>query len=375
MSQYPTYNHDRPSHANKEIKYVRQGHPLNVQQPDPRGPRGYSSNGSLRTINRYPPSAQIQTPYPPPQRAPQYKQSVYTRSVYSAAPGYPVKQGSCPPLHSFAQSPAEEYEATSNTMRKTAPHGIANKNPGTLGTESQAFAEGTEPRPLSAPTPENPPEDEVLNLMNYKKNELEVMEDLEKPAKKGRGVWPCCCCPGCCSRKVCVITTFLTCMIIGVVIWLLYPKVPSSSIETIQLSGSPQVNNEQLPYFFNATLIIRVSMNNYNLIPITLSKLEAVGYDSNTNSEIGKGIAEHVSLPGQRVTSFEFPYVLTYFFGNVSDPTWIHLARSCVPTLVNFPDRSAMAVRFMASMWFPILSWTGWVPKVTYQGNFVCPEP
>ncbi|KAK9696209.1 hypothetical protein K7432_012593 [Basidiobolus ranarum] len=375
MSQYPIKYYESHNPMNREVKYARNGVPANTPQSDPRVIREYSSHGSLRAMNRYPPSAQFQAQYSPQQRPPQHKQSVYARSGYPSTAGFSHGQKPYPAPHGYSQRPFEGYGDTSSYVHSAAASETLYKNPGILrGVTASTL--NPQHKADAAPLPTGLPENEETDLMNSKKGEIEKLEDEGSISKKKRkGVRPCCCCPGCCSRKVCVIVTFLICILVGVVIWLLYPKVPSSSIETIQLSGTPQVNNEQLPYFFNATLMIRVSMNNYNLIPISLSKLEAVGYDSNTNSEIGRGIAENVSLPGQRVTSFEFPYVLTYFFGNVSDPTWIHLARSCVPTLVNFPDRSAMAVRFMASMWFPILSWTGWVPKVTYQGNFVCPEP
>jgi len=207
-----------------------------------------------------------------------------------------------------------------------------------------------------------------LRVPNNRDDEDEESEygDLEKGLTSKRDQRRCCCC----SMKMCVVVTFSACLVLTLLGFFLWPRVPG-----IQLSGIfDDPNGSHVfdlshagKYDWQMGATANMSISNPNYIPWHVNSMDVVMRDLLTEQQIGTANLVSYTLNPQSYVAISVPIKAQYQTSNLTDPTLRNLVASCTG------DRPALPVRWIMNFNIAGLSIFG-NPSMELQGTWNCPS-
>lgn len=280
--------------------------------------------------------------------------------------------------------------------------------------------------------------------------DLEVKyEPLEKPKKmKSTGIWigrccfircggvpdetlpspilkdrrkksqdhPCCCC----GRRTWVISIFLCVVMVAVMVFLFYPRVPliriEGAINTVPTKATQtQQGGRTSNVAFESTWLLNVTMDNRrNYITTRLNRVQIIAKDAMTGLLIGKGLNNDgengsgtgggtvIYLPGRTISTIQLPISVNYQARDHADTTFSNLLRACAVSngsisdqnitmidssntnsngmpvsMIESTSRHALLIHFWFTLYIFGLDWIGYKPTVIATpatGGFFCPS-
>ncbi|KAF9972745.1 hypothetical protein BGZ73_004062 [Actinomortierella ambigua] len=211
------------------------------------------------------------------------------------------------------------------------------------------------------------------------RHEIDSEEDeLEEGQEKGalRRREPRCCC-GCLSRRACVYTTFLSLIVLAIVLFFLSPRVPVFAFDSARSDEAPVMMKNHIEEPF--VLRLRID-NTANWVPLSLNHLDFTMYYKLEKREVGnnKGLTKSVTFQPRKVQYMEFPMMLSYtsswYIDLNSDGVLQDLIRACTPmppSTTTAPLGINVQIVGKLSVWG--LAWM-WKPEFTIDvSNMPCP--
>ncbi|EIW81468.1 hypothetical protein CONPUDRAFT_55481, partial [Coniophora puteana RWD-64-598 SS2] len=139
------------------------------------------------------------------------------------------------------------------------------------------------------------------------------------------------------TKRALAVFVFIVCCIIGIVLAITVPRVPSVSPLSTFLSQQSGSWNDSIPtafsrapanFSFPAYAGLQISTS-ANVIPLTFSSLSVQVWDGTTNMQIGTGAYGHLTIPAKAFYQLQLPLNISYVAGNDTDPTWVDWYSAC----------------------------------------------
>ncbi|KAK0201525.1 hypothetical protein DFS33DRAFT_1348042 [Desarmillaria ectypa] len=140
------------------------------------------------------------------------------------------------------------------------------------------------------------------------------------------------------TRRMTVFVFFGTVIVVGILLAIMVPRVPSVSIN----SDNPLTNatggwKNAVPTYFNRSpanfsfpAYADLQLNTgSNILPLTFNHIKAYVYDLETNREIATGSLGHKTVPAKSFPEFLLPLNFSYVASNDSDATWNNWYDGC----------------------------------------------
>ncbi|KAG4085585.1 hypothetical protein H8356DRAFT_1739540 [Neocallimastix lanati (nom. inval.)] len=219
----------------------------------------------------------------------------------------------------------------------------------------------------------------LLNKDNEKKDKPNSTVDVkdeedEKSMKPPRKYSVCCMC---CPLWLCVSIIAVIIILIGVLLFIFWPKIPDVKITKITLSESNQPIKYQLPTIFNGNkggieldIDIHISVKNDNFYDLSISNLDTRVYiqaDNVEKTKIGRGHVDNLKFGRNNTTEFKLPLTIGYISDDEMErhTDLLYLFKACA-------THRQISIQYEVDIGIAVLEKI-YVP--TYKGNelFTCP--
>jgi len=183
------------------------------------------------------------------------------------------------------------------------------------------------------------------------------------------------------TRKVLVFTLFGVCVVAGILLGIMIPRVPSfsfnSSTPLVQATGSW---NASVPIYFNrypanfsfpAFAALEVDTG-ANYLPLTFNHLRANIHDLQTNLLVANGDLGHRTLPAKAFPHILLPLNFTYVATNDTDQTWLNWYNGCKDPAL-YVNGTRPAVQFLLTLDIIIAGLVGTYHTSTPVSDAPCP--
>lgn len=140
------------------------------------------------------------------------------------------------------------------------------------------------------------------------------------------------------TRRTVVFTIFAVCVIIGVTLAFVIPRVPvfaingstplTSATGWFNQSITAQFSRAPANFTFPANIQLQVDTNS-NFLPVVFKHLDAQVYDLESFRLVGTGHMNRTKLPAKQFIDIQMPLNFSYVATNDSDLTWIAWYNSC----------------------------------------------
>ncbi|KAG0229123.1 hypothetical protein BGW42_001789 [Actinomortierella wolfii] len=205
--------------------------------------------------------------------------------------------------------------------------------------------------------------------------DIDSEDELEEGQEKGalRRREPRCCCL---SRRACVYTTFLSLILLAVVLFFVIPRMPVVAFDSVRSDEAPVVTMHRIEEPF--TMRLRMD-NRASWVPLKLNRLDLRIFYKLDQSKIGsnEGLTKELTIAARRVQFIDFPMELGYTSLKIdtnTDGVFQDLVRACTPippTADADPLGINIQVQGKLSVWG--LAWA-WKPQFTLEvSNMPCP--
>jgi len=175
------------------------------------------------------------------------------------------------------------------------------------------------------------------------------------------------CC--CCTMKTCVISTFSMALVLGLIMYFLFPRVPGIQIAGIfdDPSGTHvfDLSHPQM-YVWQMSAVANLTVNNPNYIPWYINGMDVVLRDLVTGQQVGSAELYSYNLPAQAYVAVSVPVKAQYLTSNLTDATLRNLVAACSN------NRPALPVRFIMNFNVAGLSLFG-NSSMELQSTWSCP--
>jgi hypothetical protein len=186
-----------------------------------------------------------------------------------------------------------------------------------------------------------------------------------------------------CSRRGWVICVFLGLVLIGLVLYFLWPHTPLIRIEGAKLVNPPKIiaTNQGLMMSnvaFESEWLVNVTVDNrQNHVPTRLTRIQTLAKDALTGLVIGKSDgSDGFVLAANTISTIQLPIHVDYQARDSTDTTFVDLTKSCIPQQNSTTGREALPLHFWITLHFFGLDWLGYKPTVIATpatGGFACP--
>ncbi|KAG0254673.1 hypothetical protein DFQ27_006723 [Actinomortierella ambigua] len=209
------------------------------------------------------------------------------------------------------------------------------------------------------------------------RHDIDSEDEMEEGQEKGalRRREPRCCC--CRSRRVCVYTTFISLLVLAVVLFFVSPRVPVFAYDSVRSDVEPTIYKNHIEEPF--VMRLRID-NSANWIPLSLNSLNLTMYYKLDNRKVGNndGLTKSITFQPRQVQYMDFPMMLSYtsewYIDLNSDGVFQDLIRACTPippSATTAPLGMNVQVLGKLNVWG--LSWV-WKPEFTIDvSNMPCP--
>ncbi|RUO96764.1 hypothetical protein BC936DRAFT_141484 [Jimgerdemannia flammicorona] len=169
-----------------------------------------------------------------------------------------------------------------------------------------------------------------------------------------------CCCGV--KRRTCVFIAFGTCVVIGIIAYFCWPRIPIPTIGGASLVDGTSFGTSTAPVI-KADWLVNVSLDSRdNYIPIRFSTISIIISHSLNYNVIGKGSLSGAVLNPRGIQTIQLPIAIDYETQSNTDATWRHLYDACGPQKAG----ASVALQISFTITFEVwgLSWTNWKPSV-----------
>ncbi|KAJ3270757.1 hypothetical protein HDV01_007449 [Terramyces sp. JEL0728] len=218
------------------------------------------------------------------------------------------------------------------------------------------------------------------------------------------------------SRKICLGITAMLLVVLGVVLFLFFPRFPDMHVNNIQLVPgnsfklSPVTNvNGQINFSFQLDMIMNISVSNSNMYHLKVDAIDLNAFimanateinsqnpspaesllgataptrifvnNANMQQKIGNGTFGSIIFPPGKTTTFMMNFTVFYSpnqaLGATNDPALNEIIQLCVsdPNVPAGQNRTTI-IKYQASTPISIFTAVGYTPNIQNQLNINCP--
>ncbi|KAH7337057.1 hypothetical protein B0J17DRAFT_718955 [Rhizoctonia solani] len=137
------------------------------------------------------------------------------------------------------------------------------------------------------------------------------------------------------KRTTLVWVAFLLCGVIGVLLAVFIPRVPSFGflgdmpLNATSDGGNPQFSRIPANFSFDALIALQVNTNGQVVLPLHFNKIHATVYDVTTSRQVASGDLKGYSVPAKSYAELKVPVTFSYEATNSSDATWLNFYNAC----------------------------------------------
>ncbi|KAG2209119.1 hypothetical protein INT46_006283 [Mucor plumbeus] len=195
-----------------------------------------------------------------------------------------------------------------------------------------------------------------------------------------------CCCWG---RRTWVIATFLAVVMVAVLIFFFWPRIPLIRIEGATNTIPTKVTQTQQGgrtsnVAFESTWLLNITMDNRrNIFTTRFNRIQIIAKDAMTGLLIGKGLNNNVEagivvyLPGKEISTIQLPISVNYQARDDTDPTFSNLIRACSTNSTLEMGHHSLSIHFWFTLYIFGLDWLGYKSTLIATpatGGFFCPS-
>ncbi|KAL0140933.1 hypothetical protein V8B55DRAFT_1385726 [Mucor lusitanicus] len=194
-----------------------------------------------------------------------------------------------------------------------------------------------------------------------------------------------CCCWG---RRAWVILAFLMVIMVSVLVFVFWPRIPliriEGAINTIPTKVTQtQQGGRTSNVAFESTWLLNITMDNRrNFFTTRFNRIQIIAKDAMTGLLIGKGLNNNVEagivvyLPGKEISTIQLPISVNYQARDSTDATFSNLMRACHANTTSTGHHS-LSIHFWFTLYLFGLDWLGYRPTLIATpatGGFFCPS-
>ncbi|CAE7233934.1 unnamed protein product [Rhizoctonia solani] len=137
------------------------------------------------------------------------------------------------------------------------------------------------------------------------------------------------------KRTTLVWAVFLLCGIIGIMLAIFIPRVPSFGflgdmpLNVTSDGGNPQFSRIPANFSFDAVVALQVNTNGQVVLPLHFNNIHATVYDVTTSRQVAEGDLGGYTVPAKAYSEIQVPIKFSYEAGNSSDITWLNFYNAC----------------------------------------------
>lgn len=195
-----------------------------------------------------------------------------------------------------------------------------------------------------------------------------------------------CCCWG---RRAWVIITFLMVLMIAVLVFIFWPRIPliriEGAINTIPTKVTQtQQGGRTSNVAFESTWLLNITMDNRrNFFTTRFNRIQIIAKDAMTGLLIGKGLNNNVEagivvyLPGKEISTIQLPISVNYQARDTTDTTFSNLIKACHVNSTTESSHHSLSIHFWFTLYIFGLDWLGYKPTLIATpatGGFFCPS-
>ncbi|CUA68832.1 hypothetical protein RSOLAG22IIIB_03697 [Rhizoctonia solani] len=137
------------------------------------------------------------------------------------------------------------------------------------------------------------------------------------------------------KRTVLVWGAFLLICVIGVLLAIFIPRVPSFGFQgdmplnATSDGGNPQFSRTPANFSFDALVSLQVNTNGQVVLPLHFNNIHATIYDVTTSRQVAEGDLGGYTVPAKTYSEIKVPVTFSYEAANSSDITWLNFYNAC----------------------------------------------
>ncbi|OCH87333.1 hypothetical protein OBBRIDRAFT_796310 [Obba rivulosa] len=183
------------------------------------------------------------------------------------------------------------------------------------------------------------------------------------------------------TRKFTVWFVFILCVVLGITLAFVIPRVPSFELnsETPLVSATGSFN-ASIPVEFNrfpanfsfpATAALQADTTS-SYLPVDIKNIQASVFDLQTSRQVAIGNSGHLNLPAKGFPLVNIPLNFSYVGSNDSDQTWVNWYNAC-RNKANYASGSRPPIQFRLILSMDILGLIGSHSTSTTVNDAPCP--
>ncbi|RHZ74149.1 hypothetical protein Glove_227g3 [Diversispora epigaea] len=188
------------------------------------------------------------------------------------------------------------------------------------------------------------------------------------------------CC--CCSRKACVIITFITCSILAVILYFVWPRIPTVTID----GDKTEVAKDKTPVFNSDPPLIDMAINvqtkvdnRENWVPYKFKLIDVKVYDAASlefyNRPVGNGNITNYSLQPRALSTVNMKIYFYYATEQFNDAVFQDFITACTTNSTNSNGKTLLNLRFDIKLFISGIDWI-YKPTVSISlSDLKCPYP
>ncbi|CAE6472437.1 unnamed protein product [Rhizoctonia solani] len=137
------------------------------------------------------------------------------------------------------------------------------------------------------------------------------------------------------KRTTLVWVVFLLCTVIGVMLAILIPRVPSFGflgdmpLNATSDGGNPQFSRIPANFTFDALVSLQVNTNGQVVLPLHFNNIRATIYEVESARQVASGDLGGYTVPAKTYAEIKVPVTFSYEAANTSDVTWTKFYDAC----------------------------------------------
>lgn len=159
------------------------------------------------------------------------------------------------------------------------------------------------------------------------------------------------------TRRTLVWVLFLLCAVIGILLAIFIPRVPSfgflgdAPLNATSDGGNPQFLRTPANFSFDALVSLQVNTNGQVVLPLHFNNIHATIYDVTTSRQVATGDLGGYTVPAKTYAAIQVPVKFAYEAANTSDTTWNNFYNACKSkTQVTGGQRPGLQLRLVLEL-------------------------
>ncbi|KAI8323566.1 hypothetical protein GQ54DRAFT_309925 [Martensiomyces pterosporus] len=184
----------------------------------------------------------------------------------------------------------------------------------------------------------------------------------------------------CCAARYCVAISFVAIILLFLMGFFVWPRVPTLSISSLMALQPAQVIYDVDHSMFGLRMPLRINyeIHSGNFYPLVISRVHVAGFDGVTGNKIIDAVVTKLPVAPQQLQFYSSTAWLSYLTSDMADPALVDLFGKCAPKSAGLPRSEAersgkLTIRFQISVDVMNLGWLR-QPIVTLNQQVECPE-